>query len=314
MPTDPKCPACGDSSVVQLDAYPTESIYKGYDLPNPQVISSLKALHPIDRYRMFKCATCGLEFAAPLASPSEAWYGLLYKNLRLYPGMRWEYAFVLKNTLPGSSICDLGCGSGEFLRVAMGAGLVAAGFDFSLDAVADGKADGLEIHHLDLTGPQSAEIREHNTIVSFQVLEHLESPVDLFIAANALGTCDCQLWISVPSYLRPSRIYSEVDYLDLPPHHMTHWTPESLKSLGERSGWTLRQLHYEPIPFKQVIWNRSVRTRVYKYIGTRLKHRKWLERFLRAVLFAPVGIHAVMTKQQISGFSMLAQFERKTNG
>lgn len=95
---------------------------------------------------------------------------------------------------------------------------------------------------------------------------------------------------------------------------MTHWTLESLRLLGKRSGWTLRHLHHEPIPFKQIVWNRSIRTRAYKSIGTRIRHRKWLERFLRAVLFIPVAIQAMMTKQKMSGFSMLAQFERKTNG
>ncbi len=310
---DLKCPACGNYSFDHLGSYGTNDIYISYGFTDQKVISELKKLHSLDQYSLVKCISCGLEFAQPICAPSAEWYGVLYKNLRLYPSRRWEYDFVLKNTMAGSSICDLGCGSGQFLQHAVEAGFKPTGFDFSEDAVASGRAKGLDVHHLGIDGLKNRKIKKCSVVVSFQVLEHLESPSDLFKSAQTLGEIDCKFWLSVPSDRRPSRVYSETDYLDLPPHHITHWTHASLESLGRKNGWSMSSLFYEPISVKQVIWNATVRSPIYKVMRPRMKKYKWVDRFVRAVFFIPIGLATLFSRKKFSCFSVLAKFERNVN-
>lgn len=304
------CPACGASSAFQSCTYITEDVYNGYGLENKETIVELKNHHPIETYSLVKCSSCGLECAQPFIAPSSDWYGILYNNLKLYPGNRWEYDFVLKNTSSGTSVCDIGCGSGLFLECAIDSGFKATGFDFSMDAVTKGRSNGFEIHHLEIDNLQKLNHNKYDTVVAFQVLEHLEVPSNLFNAANALGNDACSFWISVPSDYRPSRVFSEIDVLDLPPHHMTHWTESSLRSLGAKNGWTMSSFYYEPISLKQIVWNKTIRSSLYRTLVTTKKMNKWLERFIRFSLYLPFGLVA-LTNKKMSGFSMLAKFERE---
>lgn len=309
-PKNYNCPACGAEAHVSIGTHLTSDSYRGYGLVDHEVVTKLEALHTVDRYEILKCLSCGLESSYPLQAPSADWYGTLYNNLSLYPEARWEYGFILRNAKRNSSICDLGCGSGEFLRHAISAGFKPTGFDFFAEAVANGRASGLEVCHLAIDNLPNVEFQKYDTVVSFQVLEHLELPSALFKAAQSLGTEDCKFWLSVPSDIRPSRIYSEIDYLDLPPHHMTHWTEISLKALGERQGWFMSAFFYEPISFKQKVWNKTVRSKSYKFLGLATQKNKWFDRFVRTLFFVPAGLSILLSGEKTSGFSMLALFER----
>lgn len=309
-----RCAACGKTSLDRGKICDSQNIISQYKLQYQSIACELHSLNPIESYQLMKCKSCGLEFSFPFKAPPPEWYDLLYKHLNLYPVDRWEYNFILERILPGTLICDLGCGSGQFLKYANGFGHKAIGFDFSASAVKTAEEQNLQVHHIKIDCIDKINSRECGTVVTFHVLEHLNSPSDLFRAVEALGNENCQIWISVPSDRRPSRVYSEIDILDLPPHHMTRWTPSALKELGVRNGWVMRNFFYEPISFKQKVWNATVRAKFYKIILARIVNHKWTERLLRIVFFVPICVAVLASPKKISGFSMLALFERDING
>jgi len=118
------------------------------------------------------------------------------------------------------------------------------------------------------------------------------------------------LWISVPCNRRPSRFFGESDVLDMPPHHLTRWTPEGLVWLGKSTNWRLTKLAYEPASLKEKVWHCTVRLRAYQMMKALLPYSIWLERLGRVILL-PWGLaKALALRNKITGFSMLAQFEK----
>lgn len=317
LPTDPawsrNCPACGGNTFEDLTMYAPDEVAQQYRIADPKVLCQLAELNPVKAYSLIKCHTCGLEFATPLDAPSAAWYEVLYKNLALYPHARWEYEFVLQRTPKGASICDVGCGSGEFLRRATHLGFPAIGLDFSAAEVARGIAAGLHVHQAHLDNVSAANMGRHDAVVSFHTLEHLGPPNALFRVADALGTETAKLWISVPSDRRAARLYSEIDYLDLPPHHLTRWTKAALAAIGAKNGWWLTGFFYEPISFKQALWTRTIRSSLYRSLWKYFENETWLERLIRAAMYVPYTAVVATSRTRLSGFSMLALFERRSH-
>lgn len=305
------CVACDSDHLENSAIWQTSNIYQGYHLSRPEAAEQLSALLPVGVYNIFRCRSCGLESAHPLIAPDESWYTVLYNNLNLYPGTRWEFSFVPNQIPSHSSVADIGCGNGHFVQRLMESGRQVKGFDFSSNAIKAGQAAGLPLAVLDIRDTTKLPTEKYNTLVSFHVLEHLQSPSDLFKTARLIGQENATLWVSVPSDRRPARVYQESDYLDLPPHHMTRWTAEALRHIGAKNGWQLKHLVYEPISLKDRVWNATIRTGLYRKLTAWHTGSAWLERLIRLMLGPVMLASEILQKQQVSGFSMLAKFERR---
>ncbi len=305
-----RCPACNADRLTHLEVLRPSDVYVGYALTDHTSAERLAASLQVEAYHVYQCQRCGTESAHPRIAPSEEWYSVLYQNLKLYPTDRWEYDFVASRISVGDTVADIGCGDGQFVQKALSLGLNARGFDFSTAAIAAGVAGGLPLQILDIGDMAAMPQDSYSEIVCFHLLEHLSNPADLFQAASKIGSPNARLWISVPGDRRPSRFFGERDVLDMPPHHLTRWTPEGLEWLGKSTNWKLTALEYEPATLKEKVWHCTVRSRAYQSMNAWMFHSIWLERFSRIVLFPLALIKAFALRNKITGFSMLAQFEK----
>ena len=305
-----RCPACNTDGLTHLEALRPSDVYGAYALADHTSAERLSAYLRVEAYHVYQCQRCGTESAHPRVAPSEEWYSVLYQNLKLYPTDRWEYDFVANRISVGDTVADIGCGDGRFVQKALSLGLNARGFDFSSSAIAAGAATGLPLHVLDISDMAAMPQTGYAEIVCFHLLEHLSHPADLFRAASRISLPNARLWISVPGNRRPSRFFAERDPLDMPPHHLTRWTPEGLDRLGKSTNWRLTALVYEPASLKEKVWHCTVRFRAYQFMKTRIPHSLWLERLVRLVLLPLALAKAFALKNKITGFSMLAQFEK----
>lgn len=306
------CPACNNDRLSHLEILIPSDVYREYALADRKAAELLTAYLEVNAYQVYRCGQCGIDLAHPRVAPSEAWYHVLYQNLKLYPTDRWEYNYVTSRISAGFTVADIGCGDGQFVQKALSLGINAKGFDFSTSAIEAGVAAGLPLHVLNIGEMADVPKASFTEIVCFHLLEHLSNPSDLFRAAFMMGSPNARLWVSVPSNLRPSRYFGEHDALDMPPHHLTRWTPEGLDWLGKSSNWRLATLIYEPASFKEKVWHCTVRLRAYRFLKYLLPHNIWLERILRSVLLPAALIKAFVLRNKITGFSMLAQFEKCT--
>jgi SAM-dependent methyltransferase len=306
------CPVCGHKEVQNLESidvakqhlhYAPQSQKRQQELTEAAKSSALN-------YQMVLCNNCQLEFASPKIAPGPVWYDLAYQTLHLYPHDRWEFKFVIQKLTPAiGNLLELGCGSGEFLKICKANNITAIGLDFSPEAVNQCHKAGLDARVLDLTKESNDVNKDIKTITAFHVLEHLDDPVRIFDFAGKVASGDTVLWIAVPSHVRPSRTFGMADFLDQPPHHMTRWNRKSLKEIGRRANWSLDTIYYEPISTKASCWwITTKKMRMYKLFNSMLIKKPKLEFVFRTVLFpfAFVARHLFFKKMQ--GFTMLAAY------
>lgn len=309
--TEYACPACGVFDSEVLERWALREQHLAYGNGDVSVARALDRHHghSIDTYRMLRCRSCRLEFADPPLAPSVEWYSALYTQLDLYPTRRWEYAVVTDAVGLNDSVVDYGCGSGNFLLSLQGKVRRACGFDFSSEGIEPARRQGLDVRLLDLnTGAQNvalAGVADH--VTAFHVLEHLTQPQALFRFASSVTGPSARLWVAVPSNRRASRLYGEPDAFDAPPHHLTRWSEPALRELGQRCGWTLVRLAYEPLSETLQVWEATRRSSLYGRFDPPARSLQWL---YRRTLAAGVWVSGKHRRVNASGFSMLACFAR----
>ena len=260
--------------------------------------------HGLSAYAMHRCTACHLEYAHPPLAPGAAWYGALYAATDLYPPTRSEYRVVADAVSRDQVLIDYGCGSGHFMFSMRDRAARIVGFDFSAAGIEGALAKGLDARVLDAG---HREIPRADHVTAFHVLEHLPQPRDLFAFAHAAARDGTRLWVAVPSDRRASRVYDETDAFDLPPHHLTRWTPRALRHLGASCGWVLSQLWYEPLPPRLRVWEATRRLALYEKVSPSWRPLQWL---WRRSLATAVWLAAGHRMRDASGFSMLACFTR----
>ena len=314
------CPACYKEDLIDLENIDLKSQHYDYspnDILTQNELTKAIAL-PLDSYQMVKCCTCGLEYSVPLVSPSSNWYSIAYKNLSLYPSERWEFNYVLEQIKPLDNIIELGSGSGIFLKKCKAYKIQSCGFDFSKDVISQCLADGLRVNLMDLSKNSNVEDitedKKSNVIVLFHVLEHLDCPSQLFNLAWQYSQTDSELWVSVPSDRRLTRLFRERDFLDQPPHHLTRWNMSSMEIIGRNNGWNLEEIIYEPISLKQILWSYTTRNTFYKWFVNKYKNTNiWIDRIYRFSMY-PFGLVSwLRARRKMTGFSMLAKYSKNIN-
>ena len=149
--------------------------------------------------------------------------------------LQWHHhhtlAFLAKCGMPSNNrVLDVGCHTGFFVRELVNRGFDAAGIDPNASAVAFGEsAYGLPGRISTQTlSDMKASGERFGIVTAFEVLEHVPCPAALL--DEMLGVLEPKglIALSVPSTRmcwRPP--------LDYPPHHLSRFTPESVRCLLE---------------------------------------------------------------------------------
>jgi SAM-dependent methyltransferase len=304
------CPACCRIDIIKLEFVDVARQHMLYAPSSPERQSQLnEVLYPtVTTYQMLECQNCQLEFANPAIAPNSNWYDIAYKTLDLYPQNRWEFDFVIENFQTKGKLLELGCGSGEFLKICKNNSISAIGLDFSEEAVKQCHSAGLDVQLLNLDEKLEKVINNVKTITAFHVLEHLPDPIKIFELAGEVSTEDTILLVAVPSCFRPSRILKMSDFLDQPPHHMTRWNKKSLKEIGLRTNWLLSKIYFEPISIKASCWWVTRNMWLYKFLHPFYSKKPKVDQILRIFLFPFAFVSRNIFYRRMKGFTMLASF------
>ena len=140
-----------------------------------------------------------------------AWPAELYdefflenKDRRGPPEKSWYYKlwmYIIENHLdPSWRILDVGCGSGQFIKLCVERGYKCVGVDFSVEALKIAKRNAPEVafHLVDVSKNQSI-IKEGNydVITFIEVLEHVENDLEI-LQAVPMGK---NMVLSVPNQI-----------------------------------------------------------------------------------------------------------------
>jgi hypothetical protein len=171
----------------------------------------------------------------------------------------------------------------------------------------------LNAAQMDISEEVPARLRQSaSELVAFHVVEHLEEPRLLFRQARKIARPDAHLWLAVPSDRRSSRHFHKRDILDQPPHHMSRWSEAAFRESGSREGWNLLRVHYEPINWKACLWNIATHSALYEWAGKgNFTPNSGFEKNLRRLLYPYALLRRLTVDRQLTGFSMIAQFNLK---
>ncbi len=200
---------------------------------------------------IYRCASCGLEFASPMRTWSASHYP--HEEHRL----GWDHEQALRELaeMPPSRVLDVGCADGQFLARAAALGHTVTGVDFSPDDIQTCRSRGFEAYVADLSRRNALvdSNRRFDVITLFQVIEHLEAPDLVFEQLGNLAAPGASLMLGCPSARRYTRAFvhgdsaGSSDFWDSPPQHSLRWTPAALEAFTARHGWSVGHVAFEPL-------------------------------------------------------------------
>lgn len=188
-------------------------------------------------FRLRQCAACGLQAWDPPLAGSAEWYesSAHYLTSPFASWLGWNHERALAE-LGGATqtVLDIGCGDGRFVYAAAARGIDASGIDHSerLVRLGNERHAGSRLSRTSIEEFQAAR-RTFDAVTLFEVIEHVPHPLELLRTAAAVVRPGGSVIVSTPNRLGyPWGRHP----MDRPPHHLTRWTPQTLRTALERVG------------------------------------------------------------------------------
>jgi SAM-dependent methyltransferase len=222
-------------------------------------------------YKMLRCPDCHLEFAHPLKGPGKEGYEQWYKGETTeIKGERFSVDYASRLQSPNrrrlrdyhlkalclasvllsfsSKVLDVGCAEGSFIKALEEIGFDVYGCDIAEEPIGFAK----RIYNLRNVLASSVEnLPSHwqnfELITAFEVLEHLETPLEFLRSIFTILKPGGFLILSVPNYNYHSkkRIRGGAKW-DAPPEHLTRWPEETLKCALLKVGFSFNSIKFLP--------------------------------------------------------------------
>ena len=207
---------------------------------------------------LHECPQCELQFWWPLKHPGKEWYQSSdnYGGTVFGTNTRkkfWNHTQFLLEPLARGELVDIGCGAGAFLGRAQALGYSVSGIDFDPEAVEQARGVvGDRVYAMSLEEFLEKTDRRFDVVTFFEVLEHLDNPLEFMSAVRRVLKDGGHIAVSVPNRCRWSRaiIYPHVDF---PPHHLTRWDIVSLGNFLRQCGFDIVTLREQPLDIDGVL-------------------------------------------------------------
>lgn len=244
------CPVCGPHPAARLGTLRDINLFLPGEWP------------------LWRCRGCGTGFLNPRPAPGAM--------PRFYPDDYWApppppgtKPFVdratrvairrLRRLAPGSSVLDVGCGSGQLAAHLRSLGFQAAGLDPSPRACALARQHyGIEVACGDLrAAPWPASTFDAVTL--FDVLEHLHDPVADLARARSLLKPGGVLVVKSPNFdALQARLLGRWWYFLDAPRHLYHFTPRSLRAALRQAGFASADCRAIADPIGALVFETSI--------------------------------------------------------
>ena len=139
---------------------------------------------------------------------------------------------------PFTRILDYGCGSAHYLMLLDAIGLKnLTGFDIVENKVATTQLPHCSFHNASTITAANYPASSFDFITAIQTFEHVPDPLAVFRELKPLLAPGGRLLVEVPNIASRSSERSPATFGHLAlPVHLWHYTPESLRLIGERAG------------------------------------------------------------------------------
>ena len=219
---------------------------------NRRLNECIRRLWQADDCVIHRCAECGFAFGFPFVGGDEEFYGILHEQ-KDYPVWRWDYDVAMDNAIArfdGGRILDVGAGVGMFLR-RLGPKWECFALEGSESTRHDLEVLGVKVFR-DLVTAADSEGGKFQVVTLFQVLEHIAEFDRVLELCRQLLATGGRLVVTVPdgdAMIRQERL---TGCHDMPPNHISKWTPESLSRAMDRAGFAVSQAIDEPSSWRNL--------------------------------------------------------------
>ena len=274
-------------------------------------------LHSLDKangYNRYHCQQCDVIFSDPMQNPGVEWYQAsdVYRERRERSTpiplsvirKDWRFkTFMDLGYARSKSILDLGCGTGIFMKIAQDdGGYTIEGVES--DPIAVETAE--ELYGVDTIRIDTAESfvssndqRQYDIITMFDVLEHLDNPLQIIRDLKTRLSPQGLVIITVPGHRRqPTWFAPETD---LPPHHLTLWSSASLRRCFQEAEYDVVDIIRSPL------WSGDLVNQLFhKYSA--FKRLDMVGRILRGgslFILMPIMAQLLSLRHDAGGFTIM---------
>lgn len=200
---------------------------------------SIEKMINYEKHHLIKCQSCRFVFCEPIptAIELEKHYENYGRNDYLSPLTIKRYNELLdkfEKFKKNGKILDVGCGIGYFLDVAKKRGWEVYGTEYTDEAINICKNKGINMKEGKLN-PGNYNLEEFDIITSFEVLEHINNPIEEISNFNQLLRKGGLVYLTTPNFNSFSRYYLKSNYNVITyPEHLSYYTPKTLKYLFKK--------------------------------------------------------------------------------
>ncbi|TAD99071.1 MAG: methyltransferase domain-containing protein [Bacteroidetes bacterium] len=194
-----------------------------------------------------KCNSCGFVFCSKIPTQSEliAHYNGYSRQDDISPITIKRYEELLENFekyRKTNRIIDIGCGNGHFLKVAQKKGWQVYGTEFTDEAIKKCEEKNIQMQQ-GILNPANYEADFFDIITSFEVLEHINNPIEEVKNFKQILRKNGLIYLTTPNFDSLSRLYLKQSWTVIEyPEHLSYYTVKTLKQLFENQGFKTKKI------------------------------------------------------------------------
>jgi 2-polyprenyl-3-methyl-5-hydroxy-6-metoxy-1,4-benzoquinol methylase len=299
-----KCPLCRTSKVFHLESVSIQklnALYVTLDIHDALKSESLD---------YFECTLCNLKFFSPLEVGDEGFYLDLQNFPWYYLEEKSEFEIALGWINRKQTVLDVGAGRAAFSMYLDKDNYT--GLEFNDAAIHKAKILGVNLLKESVEEHSKTNGKKYDAVVTFQVLEHISSPYS-FIQ----GCINClkpggKLILSVPSQDGFASMSSN-HILDMPPHHVTHWSEKTLREVANIFDLQCLAIEHEPVAPYHYQWAKSIVIQAWIKKKLGIKYRLLEDRFivrLIELISNKLSTRLNLNLSKIKGHTVVAVYEK----
>ncbi len=249
MPRPVTCQICNSPLVSAAESYDFTQIFQWWQEKGHHFSATVLKQYPgAQRTALITCSRCGFGIFYPTMVGTGEFYQELSNSGQgtYYARDTWEHRQALLDLKECQKILEIGCGAGFFLEKLKDQGKEVQGLELNAAAAAYARSRGISVDQAPIEGFAAAHKESFDAVCLFQVLEHVARPLDFLGGALAALKPRGRLIVSVPNM---AGILGQMDPMvtNVPPHHVSRWTPETLSCLAQHFQLKVAAIKYEPV-------------------------------------------------------------------
>lgn len=254
------CPLCGSVQAKFLEKILAKDIEVQYR-KHLKIDINLTA----STIEYYKCETCHLKYFNPPLIGDSKFYGKLQAFEWYYMENKAEFDIANKYIPRDGTVLEVGAGRAAFAKIVGYDRYV--GLEYNDDAITRAAMDGVQLYKESIDQHQLNNNNKYSTVVAFQVLEHIPETFNFIKSCLASLKEEGYLIVAVPNNEGICGL-AQNSLLDLPPHHVTHWTKETLEMMAKIFDINLIEIETEHLAdyhyswVMKSIWEKRIRQKL----------------------------------------------------